>query len=211
MGFGNGERTNFFSIVGGKFVQRVKDGTTGENIRTRVNKNDVLVTEEVHSQFEANLIGIKVEESKNAKIGKQWAFKFQDEKETYTLNLGYSSQLALSILKMLPNVDFTKPLKMSVSLQKGDDGIDRTSIFISQDGKNIPYAHKKEAPNGLPEKKIITVNGEKKSDYTDQIAFLHNIVTTKILPKLGQAQPKVQTQTQPEYIEEDIDTDDIPF
>jgi hypothetical protein len=205
MGFEQRESGKFFSIVGGKFVERVRDNTVGAVSRT--NKNGVIVWELVHDCFVAKLIDIKVVESQNVQIGTQWAFKFQDGEEVYTLNLGYSNHIALAILKMLPNVDLTKPIKMSPSMSKGEDGIDKTSIFLAQDGKNIPYAHKKEAPNGMPEKQIVTVNGKQTSDYTAQIKFLHDMVTTKIVPKLG----GVATVAQAPVASGVVADEDIPF
>lgn len=197
------EKGKFISIVGGKVVHEVPKGTTGPNVRVRVNKNGREVTEEVFDGFTANLLGVKVEESKNAQIGTQWVFQFKDEGDEYILNLGYSNHIALAILKMLPNVDLSKKIQVSVSLSAGDDGIERTSIFLAQDGKNVPYYYKKDV-NGLPEKKLVKINGKDSWDYSDQIDFLYK----NVLPKLqtGITQPQVSTAPV-----EEGDGEDIPF
>ena len=46
---------------------------------------------------------------------------------------------------MLPNIDLTKEMKISPSV-KEIDGVNRSSLFINQDGKAMKHAYSREKP-----------------------------------------------------------------
>lgn len=181
MGFEQRAEGKFFTIVGGKFCIRVPEGTAGATQRT--NKLGKTVNEIIHDSFTGKLVSIKVTDGN---YGKQWNFSFKDGAEIYTLQLGYSNSYAKSILKMLPNADLTKEMKVT-PVMKEENGVKKSSLFINQDGVALKFAFTKEIPNGLPQMKQVTVKGEQIWDDTDQIAFLHDMVMKTIVPKLGGA------------------------
>lgn len=188
MGLEQREEGNFITILGGKFCQRVAEGTEGAV--TRTNKLGKTVHEKFYDSFTAKLIGIKTQDGD---YGKSWVFSFRDKEEVYHLQLGYSNSFSTAFLKMLPNMDLTKEMKIQPDT-KEVDGKKKSSLFIKQDGANIKHAFTRENPNGMPDMEQITVKGVLTWDDTKRIEFLHNMVVTTILPKLEAIVPKVEKQ-----------------
>jgi hypothetical protein len=182
MGLGTNENGKFISIVGGRFCIRVPEGTAGAE--TRVNKLGKTVTEKYYDNFTGKLVALKVTEGN---YGKQWEFSFQDSGEVYKLQLGYTNSFAKNILKMLPNADLSKEMKVSPSTKVEADGTKKSSIFVNQDGKALKHAYTRDIPNGLPPMKQVTVKGTLVWDDTDQMVFLEAMVNKDIIPKLGGA------------------------
>jgi len=196
MGLENREGGNFITILNGKFCQRVPEGTEGAV--ERVNKKGKTVYEKFYDSFTAKLVGIRTKES--ADYGKSWLFDFQDGGERYTLQLSYSNSFATAFLKMLPNIDLTKEMKVSPSVKMEGDK-QRSSLFVNQDGVPVKHAYTKDAPNGMPNMEQITVKGQLVWDDTKRLVFLQNMVDTQIIPKL----PKWQVPEARENKEESLD------
>jgi hypothetical protein len=181
MGLGTQENGKYVSIVGGRFCIRVPEGSEGAV--TRVNKLGKTVHEKYYDNFTGRLVGLKTTDG--GTYGKQWEFSFQDAGEVYKLQLGYTNSFAKNIIKMLPNADLTKEMKISPSTKVEADGTKKSSIFINQDGKALKHAYTKDAPNGLPQMTQVMVKGTLVWDDTDQMVFLEKMVNEKIIPKLG--------------------------
>ncbi len=214
MGFQNHQGGKYTTIYQGKFSESVPENTTGST--TRVNKNGKTVHEMYHDSFTGKLVGIKTQDGA---YGKNWLFSFKDKEETYNLQLGYSNNYAVSILKMLPNIDLSKEMKVSPKSEEKDGKI-QTSLFINQDGKPVKHAFTKDNPNGIPQWEQITVKGVPTWDSTKQLLFLENMVMTKIVPQLealnGKAPVSTEATTAKEVSafdkpEEETATEDVPF
>lgn len=178
MGLENREGGNFITILNGKFCQRVQENIPGAV--QRVNKLGKTVHEKFYDSFTAKLVGIRTQDGS---YGKNWLFDFKDSKEVYHLQLSYSNSFATAFLKMLPNIDLTKEMKLSPSV-KEVDGKNKSSLFVNQDGNAIKHAFTREKPNGMPDLKQITIKGQLMWDDTDRIEFLHAMVEKDIIPKL---------------------------
>ncbi len=178
MGLQNYDKGNYITIYQGKFSQSVPENTPGAV--TRTNKNGKVVHEKYYDNFTGKLIGIKTQDSP---FGKNWVFSFKDKEDIYLLQLGYSNNYAVSILKMLPNIDLSKEMKVSPKSEE-KDGKTQTSLFINQDGTPVKHAFTKDTPNGIPQWEQITVKGIPTWDNTKQMLFLENLVMTQIVPKL---------------------------
>lgn len=183
MGLGNRATGKYIGIYKGKFVQRVQQTTEGAIARVLEKGPNAgkTVYELYHDEFTGKLIGISTNDGKG--YGKQWDFAFRDAEEVYHLNLPYSNSFAKNFLKILPNVDLTKEMKVSPST-KEVDGKNKSSLFVNQDGVALKHAYTKDAPNGLPQMVQVKVKGELVWDDTDMLEFLHNMVMTTIVPKL---------------------------
>jgi len=181
MGLGTRENGKFISIVGGRFCIRVPEGTEGAT--SRVNKIGKTVSEKYYDNFTGKLVSIK---TTDGNYGKQWVFGFQDSGEVYNLQLGYTNSFAKNIIKMLPNADLSKEMKVQPQTKVEADGTKKSSIFISQDGVSLKHFYTKDNPNGLPQMKQVKIKGALVWDDSDQMVFLENMVNTVILPKLGQ-------------------------
>lgn len=202
MGLDTRQTGNFITILGGKLCQRVSEDTIGAVKRT--NKLGNVVYEKFYDSFTGKLIDIKVQDGA---YGKTWNFVFKDKEEPYTLQLSYSNSFSTALLKMLPNIDLTKEMKISPSV-KEIDGVNRSSLFINQDGKAMKHAYSRENPNGMPDMEQVTVKGVLVWDDTKRLEFLDKMVHETILPKLrainGEAPIVAPTN-------EEIKADDIEF
>ena len=178
MGLENRQAGNFITILGGRLCQRVAEVTEGAEKRN--NKLGNVVYEKFYSSFTGKLIDIKVQDGT---YGKMWNFVFKDKEEPYTLQLSYSNSFSTNFLKMLPNIDLSKEMKIAPSV-KNVDGKDKSSLFVNQDGKSLKHAYSKDNPNGLPPMEQVTVKGVLVWDDTKRLEFLDNMVQTTIIPKL---------------------------
>lgn len=215
MGLGTQENGKYISIVGGRFCIRVAEGSEGAV--SRVNKIGKTVHEKYYDNFTGKLVGIKTTDG--GTYGKQWVFSFQDAGEIYNLQLGYTNSFAKNIIKMLPNADLSKEMKVSPSTKVEPDGTKKSSIFINQDGKALKHAYTREVPNGLPPMTQVTVKGTLVWDDTDQMVFLEKMVNEKIIPKLGGVATVVERPVKDSLdtaVEElqagaEVDPNEIPF
>lgn len=211
MGLEEREGGNYITILNGKFCQRVKEDTAGAIQRT--NKLGKTVWEKFYDSFTGKLVNIKTQDGA---YGKQWMFYFKDKADVYILQLGYSNSFSKNIIKMLPNCDLTKEMRLSPSV-KEVDGVKKSSIFINQDGVAIKHAYTKDNPNGLPQMKQIVVKGNPTWDDTEQMIFLEEMVMTKIKPQLEGAPADAQESEQKSELDElakpadDINPEEIPF
>jgi hypothetical protein len=200
------QQGNFITILQGKFAQRVQEGTEGAV--KRVNKIGKTVYERFYDSFTGKLVGIKVQDGE---YGKTWNFSFQDKGEVYILQLSYSNSFATAFLKMLPNIDLSKEMKVSPSV-KEVDGKNRSSLFVNQGGTFVKHAYTREKPEGMPDLNKIVVKGQDVYDDTARLLFLHSMVQTIIMPRLGEqaaaapqpAEPIAEPAT-PEEAQEAID------
>jgi hypothetical protein len=165
-GLGNNSKGTFISIIGGKFTQRVKEGTPGAV--SRINKNNETVFEMQYDSFNGKLKDIKVVDSS---YGKQWNFTLVAGGKDYILTLPYSNGYSKAFLKILPNVNLSEPFKISPS-SKEVDGKTQNTVFVNQNNQVVKHYFNKATPNGLPQMVEITVKGQKVWDDTDQMAFL---------------------------------------
>lgn len=178
MGFQNREGGKYFTILGGKFCIRVQEGTPGSV--ARVNKMEKTVHEIFKDSFTGKLINIR---TRDGSYGKSWEFDFKDAEEVYTLQLSFSNSYATNLLKILPNADLTKEMKIQPS-EKIEDGKKKSSLFISQDGVTLKHAYTKDNPNGMPPMEQVTVKGQQVWDDSKRLVFLEEMVKSTILPKL---------------------------
>ena len=179
MGLETRQAGNYITILGGKLCQRVPEGTPDSV--SRVKKLGTTVHEKFYDSFTGKLIDIKVQDGT---YGKTWNFVFQDRGEPYTLQLSYSNSFATAFLKVLPNIDLSKEMKIAPST-KTENGKTMSSLFVNQDGKSLKHAFTRENPNGMPDMEQITIKGVLQWDDTKRLVFLQNMVETVILPKLG--------------------------
>lgn len=178
MGLETRSTGNYITILGGKLCQRVPEGTEGAI--TRVNKIGNTVHEKFYDSFTGRLKDISV---KDGDYGKTWNFVFADKEEDYILQLSYSNSFSTALLKMLPNIDLSKEIKVSPST-KEVDGKTKSSLFINQNGVALKHAYTRENPNGLPDMEQVMVKGVLTWDDTKRLVFLQNMVDTVIMPKL---------------------------
>ena len=204
MGLEQRQAGNYITILGGRFCQRVPEGTPGAVQRT--NKLGNVVYEKFYDSFTGKLKSINVQDGT---YGKTWNFVFQDGADPYTLQLSYSNSFSTAFLKMLPNIDLTKEMKLSPSV-KEVDGKNRSSLFINQDGKVLKHAYTRENPNGMPDMEQVTVKGVLQWDDTKRLEFLQEMVDTKIIPSLANLSAEMPMGDQPATEEDKLVNGEIP-
>jgi hypothetical protein len=232
MGLEKREVGNFITIYDGKFSQRINKPdsiVSPEDIEkflketgavSRVNKLKKTVYEKYHDSLTGKLVSLKVK--RDGDYGPQWVFVFQDTKDVYLLQLPFSNSFSKNILKMLPNADLSKEMRLTPSSKVEADGTKKSSIFINQDGKALKHAFTKDAPNGLPPMTQVTVKGSLVWDDTDQMVFLDKMVKEKIIPRLQGIPASAEPAEKPvdsldKAVEElqagaeEINPEDIPF
>jgi len=202
MGLSNREGGKYITILGGKFSVR----TNKENPEAieRVNKVGNTVYEVFYDSFTGKIVNIR---TRDGEYGKSWEFDFQDGGEIYTLQLSYSNSYATNILKMLPNIDLSKEMKVQPS-QKMEDGKTKSSLFISQDGVTLKHAYTMAEPNGLPPMVQIVVKGQSVWDDTERLAFLQEMVDRDIIPQLEGATKSKEDETKKPGLEDEFANDD---
>jgi len=209
MGFETRSEGRYFTILGGKFCQRVGEKTEGAI--PRINKLGKQVFEKFYDSFTGQLVNIKVQDGNG--YGKNWIFVFKDGEDVWNLQLGYSNSYATNILKMLPNIDINKPFKLSPQV-KEVDGKSKSSLFINQGEQHIKHAYTRENPNGMPDLEQVVVKGDTVWDDTKRLIFLQEMVNRDILPKLSkEAIPASEGSIDEVSVGtgEAINPDDIPF
>ena len=152
----------------------------------------------------------------------------------YVLQLPLRGAITSGFMFRLPNLDLSKPIKIQTYYFEKDD---RSALTIAQfvDGKwvTVDKYWKKDDMKKMPPLKEITVDGEKKYDSTDQLAYLDRFIAKRVNPALtdpGDAlvdtdmpghdlyddmpEPKSQEESEPPKTIEDVDDDDdddLPF
>lgn len=197
---GTRQRGTFLTInADGRFVQSFKEAQEGTVQRT--NKNGKVVHEKFFDFITGFIHSVRVDDHKD--FGKQWKIELIKGANKVIITLGYASNYAKPFLKMLPNVDLSKEVEIAPSA-KMENGEKKTSLFLKQDDQVVPYAFKKDAPNGMPERKLIKVKGKDQWDYSDQLEFLE----AEANKKLGQANVESVAEATDETTLEDITGDE---
>ncbi len=71
--------------------------------------------------------------------------------DTFVLDLPYASGVLRRVLRIAPNVDWARPLSLTVfEGKKGAKGDSETGIWFRQDGATVKSYYTKDTPNGMP-------------------------------------------------------------
>lgn len=163
--------SNIIKLVDGAFRIPSKQGVSGAEMRKAMNpatKETVELWEIPYRNLTAYIKDIVKEESK---FGAKVNVILQADRE-YKLTLNPDNQHLLGIYKRLPNIDPTLPIEFSATQSPDEEGKMQTSLFMSQNKKNIAWYYTNANPNGMPLAKKVTFNGKEMTDKTEQIEFL---------------------------------------
>lgn len=199
------EGLTFVSVFDGKFEIRVKPDTPNSVQRTKKDGETISVLN--FGGIEGMITDIKkdVTEWQGKKLASLKIF-LQDVDEKYCLNWPYNSSLTTAFYHMVENIDFSRPVRFTSGKKKDKNGIERVSLFISQDGKNLKWKYTKDYVYATgevfkPQWEKKTIKGEEVWDNTAEILFFEKILKEKILPKLRNPLP----------VSSVVDDDDIPY
>lgn len=77
--------------------------------------------------------------------------KIRDVDQEYSLDMPYKSQILRRFLRTVDNIDWNKPLSISVFKGRAEDGKDpQIGIWFRQNGETVRPYFTKENPNGMP-------------------------------------------------------------
>ena len=147
----SGMNSKMYSVVNGKWTRRCPEGTEGSV--KRINKNEVEVNE-IHISGLTNfqLTGM---EYKKLDFGTVAEFSMFDEDGDALLSFTTKDQHLLTLCKMLPNIDPSKPMDLILTLDKektAKKGKNCYGLLVQQDDEWIKHYYKK-GVNGLPDAK----------------------------------------------------------
>jgi hypothetical protein len=179
MALGNSSNAIYLTISDGKIVRQFKTPTSLSTERTT--KTGKLVHEEKYDFVEGMITSISTREND---YGKFWVIGMRDGSDNFNIQFNYSGGTAGAFLKILPNIDLTKNVKLEPS-QKIENDKKKSSLFISQGGTTLKWFWNKDNAGELPQLEKLKVKGKEVWDDSKQMEFLENYVNTKIVPKLS--------------------------
>jgi len=195
----------YYSIVQGDFVRRVPVGHPDAVERTNKLGN---VVHEIHvNAIDGTLTDLH---TKDGDYGLELIATVSDKDGNYIIQMPFKSSTAKIFMTLLPNVDFSKPLEISVAQTKKEDGKTRDVLFVKQDGTNIKWAYTKANPNGLPPMVEKTKLGKKEWDDTDQLEFFLKSVA-ELSAKISSVKPAVENVAEEEIPIGKENEGDLPF
>lgn len=194
-----GSGFKYMTVSQGKFVQKVDQPTATSE--TRILEKGANAGQERHEEkydtFEGQLLHIRQE--LHSEYGKFWEFIFdttidEHQPEKTIIKVGFKSGYAMNILSRLPNCKLNEDLILkgyNFKPEGKNKNVMGISISQASQGKVEPK-FTKENPNGCPPMKEVLLDGEKKWDQTERLAFFEKLVASEINPQL----PGIQ-ETQP--------------
>jgi len=111
----------------------------------------------------------------------------------FSLNMNANSGIASAFYHCMQNIDFSKPVQFSASIDKKNPK--RNKLWIRQDDQLVNYFYTREEPKDLPQAERIALadgtflqeNGRDKLDFSKQMSFLWNIIETELKEQINAA------------------------
>jgi hypothetical protein len=166
------------TIGDGKIVKRVKSPTPKSIERTT--KEGKVVYEEKYDSIEGNILDIKTHEGN---YGKTWRVSINDGQQDYILELNYSGGYAVAFLKILPNIDLSRPVQITPRLTIENDK-KKATVFVNQGEGALKHYYTKDNPNGLPDLKQMKVKGKITWDDSERMEFFENYINNEFRANL---------------------------
>ena len=146
----------------------------------------------------------------------------------FVLKMPYASQVLRRFLRLARNIDFKKPLSLTVfkgRKKEGATGAEETGLWFQQNGQTVKPYYTKEQPHGMPDAKHDQFSGE--WDFKEQHQWLVARLQAETMADIAAAAKHAAPPDEPEVrellsAEPDIDEgpsndfdgitdDDIPF
>tara|TARA_R110000796_G_scaffold73842_2_gene165871 strand:+ start:1410 stop:2069 length:660 start_codon:yes stop_codon:yes gene_type:complete len=198
----------YLSFMGGKFVQRVPEGTPGAE--PRVLKKGPNEGNTIHELLYDTLGGgiIKME-TEASEYGKQLHIfldvsTVEEPEAKIKISISLSSGAAKGLLSRLPVIDFSKDvtLKGFKIERKDKPGTYGVYLVPYQDNNKLESFYTRDEPKGLPQMVKIKVKGQEVWDDTDQLEFYENLINTTNFPGEASIAPTEPIQEEAPDLEE---------
>ena len=154
---------------GNRIYLEVKHYALWRSIKKQVEGCDVVETTNPKTSAKVVKYGYKFNDLKGyvTKLekydtGSQYATRYfgfkmhiVDGPETFILDLPYKSQILKRFLRLAHNIDWSKPLSITVFKGKKKEGdrkgnSEETGVWFRQDDATVPSYYTKDTPNGMP-------------------------------------------------------------
>ena len=189
----------YLNFMGGKFVQRVDENTTGATPRVlEKGKNAGQTVHELHyDTYEGQIYNIETEASEyGVRLHIFLDISTPEEPESKVkLSLPLSSGPAKGFLSRLPALDLVKDVELKGYYIKNEKTGRYNSYLVPyQDGQKIAPVYTRENPNGLPEMKKIKVKGNEVWDDTEQLEFYEALIKSTQFPSGAAVVPEQEPE-----------------
>ena len=178
----------FFSLFDGSIKRNVDKNSQGA--RGRINKSGKTVYEKFYRSISGRFI--KIEKKSHEEFGDSWVIDLRDGEETYSLQIPYSSRQADGFLRRVPLLELEKDLEITCGVYDG-----KPYLTLKQNGGKVEYYWTREKPGSLPPMVQIQVKGKYIWDDTDKMAYLERYVNERLIPKLTELNPVVESELPP--------------
>lgn len=212
----------YYSINEGKFKKKVTEDTAGAIARkweTPDGKSGIKYELHYNALF-GTIVDIKIVDGE---YGKQVLATLDEDEdgETPILALSVNSKYGVDFLKKLPNIDLTKEVRIMPFSFTNDDEKEVTGVRIDHKGADEKFTEKvnnffsdgEKSINGYPDPEPNAKENYSKEDWKNYFSyvvpkFLIAYATDNVLLKFN---GKTTENKMPDYPEEEINPDDIPF
>ena len=171
--------TTYLTISEGFIVSRAKTHLSGYEPYTR--KDGSIGYQRKYASVDGYLTKVELRQTD---FGKRWAFTLADAGQNQQLELPYDSVYAKYIILALANdaCDYTQAItvKPYYYIPKGKDKHSK-GVTLAQNAVKVPWKYERD---DLPKWNEITLKGQKTWDNSDELAFLENVVSKDILPRI---------------------------
>lgn len=205
--------------------QSVSEGTPDSVARHwEVNGEKGTKYELLFPSIEGKITNVEIKKEEEKGYGDKIQLTFDGE---ITVSTKTTSKFGSSIMRQLPNVDFTKEVKLQPYsyTPKGKDkevtgvSIKQGETFDDRVGDAFYDFEKKESKNGIPEPDFDWSNvqdWQKDKFWSEVDAFLQSYTLEKVVPTIPAFIPEtsVGEETEPVNLggeQEDVDPEDMPF
>jgi hypothetical protein len=209
----------FYQVIGGELRTREKPNTPGSE--SRINKLGVEVWESSHRALFGKITDIAIVDSdygKNLNI----SLDPNEDNETPIISLSLNSREGTDAMHKLPNVDFSKDVRISpYRFTPEGEAKEKSGLSIFQRDEEGKFTVKigshfydgKKNTNGMPE---IDWNNssesERKIHWIKVADFLEKFTLENVIPKVSKVSPEKTDDFKGfEYPTDEIDPADVPF
>lgn len=200
----------YLNFMGGKFVQRVPEGTEGSNPRElKKGPNTGATVHELHyDTYVGQIYNIDTEDRGEYGVSLNIFIDVstdEDPDSKVKLSLSLSSGPAKGFLSRLPVIDFAKDVTLKgFSILNKENGRTNQYLVPYQDGKKLESQFTKDNPGALPKMVKIKVKGKEQWDDSAQLEFYEGLIKEVFSFELS-------TTKGPEEPEEVSEEDELPF
>ena len=160
---------------------RVRVPAPTETSKTRKNKHDKEVHEEIHNCLDGWLVGV---DYKKTELGVEFIVKIHDGDDLFIMSLGFFKGAGKDLMNRLNNADLSRKLEFK-PWQKEHPKIPNQMInfmlvnYAGGTNDKVGRYSSREEPNGIPGPTKVMQDGQERLDFTDHCKALYKRLVKK--------------------------------